>query len=309
MAGCIRTFINHRFVTFAAVTLIMAIFTGMGTAENFGIEHVVIIGCDGMSPDGVQKADTPVMDRLMQEGAYSFHARAVMPTSSSSNWASMMMGAGPEQHGITSNDWQPDRFEIAPTATGPGGIFPTIFSVIRGQRPDAVTAVFHDWDDFGRLFERDMVTKIVDGDGPDKTIEAAVEYIQEKHPLFAFIHLDHVDHAGHEYGHGTPEYYASVQEADRLIGIVVDTLKEANIYERTLLIVTSDHGGIEKGHGGSTMAEIEIPWIIVGPGVAANKAIETPIDVYDTAATVAYVLDLMPPECWIAQPVLSAFEK
>ena len=35
----------------------------------------------------------------------SIHARGVIPTVSSPNWASMIMGAGPEQHGITSNDW------------------------------------------------------------------------------------------------------------------------------------------------------------------------------------------------------------
>ena len=49
------------------------------------IEHVVIIGVDGMSPDGIQKAETPNMDKLMQNGAYTFHARDVLPSSSSQN--------------------------------------------------------------------------------------------------------------------------------------------------------------------------------------------------------------------------------
>ena len=71
-----------------------------------GVSHFVVIGCDGMSPDGVLKAKSSVMRRLMKEGAWSLHARGVMPTSSSPNWASMIMGAGPEQHGVTSNDWQ-----------------------------------------------------------------------------------------------------------------------------------------------------------------------------------------------------------
>jgi hypothetical protein len=58
-----------------------------------------------------------------------------MPTSSSPNWASMIMGAGPEQHGVTSNDWETNKFEIPALEVGPEGMFPTIFGVIRRQRP------------------------------------------------------------------------------------------------------------------------------------------------------------------------------
>ncbi len=58
-----------------------------------GIEHIVIIGVDGMSPNGIQKAYTPMMDSMVQNGAATMHARSVLPSSSSPNWASMIMGA------------------------------------------------------------------------------------------------------------------------------------------------------------------------------------------------------------------------
>ena len=72
--------------------------------------HVVIFGVDGLGAQGFRNAQAPRMDRLRCEGSSTVHARGVMPTVSSPNWASMIMGAGPEQHGITSNDWKPDRF-------------------------------------------------------------------------------------------------------------------------------------------------------------------------------------------------------
>src|ERR1043166_4879415 len=151
-----------------AVKLVTCQFQGLITVFAFAfapdafaqVKHLVVVGCDGMSPDGVLKAKSPVMHRLMKEGAWSLHARGVMPTSSSPNWASMIMGAGPEQHGVTSNDWQPDKFDITPIATGSGGIFPTIFGVLREQQPGAIMGVFHDWNDFGRLFERKAVDVI-----------------------------------------------------------------------------------------------------------------------------------------------------
>jgi len=102
-----------------------------------GAEHVVVIGVDGLNPNGIVKADTPNLDKLVKTGAHTFHARAVMPTSSSPNWASMIMGAGPEQHGVWSNEWQPWKFDRSPVAVGSGGIFPTIFGVMREQQQPA----------------------------------------------------------------------------------------------------------------------------------------------------------------------------
>ena len=270
-------------------------------------EHFVIIGCDGMSPDGVLKAKTPVMHRMMAEGSWTLQARGVMPTSSSPNWASMIMGAGPEQHGVTSNDWQTNKFEISPVVVGSGGIFPTIFSVLREQKPKSILGVFHDWNDYGRLFERAACNQIEDSVGPTNATRHAIAWFKETKPTFLFIHLDHVDHAGHHDGHGTPEYYASVEVADQLIGEILQGIKEAGVADRTLVLVTADHGGVAKGHGGATMAEIEIPWILTGPRVAKGKQIKEPVNTYDTAATVAYAFGLKQPKAWIAKPVITAF--
>jgi len=266
------------------------------------------VGVDGLSPDGILRAEAPNLKRLREQGAWTFHARGVMPTSSSPNWASMIMGAGPEQHGVTSNDWQPDKFDIAPIAVGSGGIFPTIFGVLREQQPAAVMGVFHDWNDYGRLFERKAVNVIKDTDGPTNAVREATAFWKDNQATFTFIHLDHVDHAGHEFGHGTPEYYASVVVADQLIGETIAALRAAGMWEQTILIVTADHGGKGKGHGGATMGEIEIPWIITGPGVKAGHEIKSPVSTCDTAATIAYVFKLKPPDVWIGRPVREAFK-
>ncbi len=66
-----------------------------------GIKYVVVIGIDGLSPDGLQNAVTPTIDMMIAEGASTMNARSVLPTSSSTNWMSMISGSGPEQHGVT----------------------------------------------------------------------------------------------------------------------------------------------------------------------------------------------------------------
>lgn len=273
-----------------------------------GIEHVLIIGVDGMSPRGIEQADTPALDALIRDGAHSMTARGVFPTKSSPNWASMLMGAGPEQHGVTCNEWAPILHAIAPTVRGAGGIFPSIVSVLREQRPEATLAIIHDWPGFGILFERKLVNFSVSPGDENQTTAKAVEYLKAEKPTLLVVHLDLVDHALHDKGFLSPEYLAAITKADGLIAQLLDALVEAGIRERTLVHVLADHGGRGKEHGGETMQELEIPWIIAGPGVARGRAMDTPISICDTAPTIVHALGLRCPEAWTGRPVLQAFE-
>ncbi len=269
--------------------------------------HVVMFGVDGMSPDGLRHANTPNMHRMMKDGAYTLHARSVLPTSSSPNWASMISGAGPDRHGVTSNSWERNDDGIAPVAIGDEGIFPTIFSVVRHGKPDADIAVIHDWEGFARLVETTKVNYIKHEEGPYNTVTEAARYIESKKPDLLFLHLDNVDDAGHGSGHGSAKYYAAVGLADSLLGVVIEAYKKAGIYDNTIFMVSSDHGGIGFGHGGETMAEMEIPFLISGPGIKKGYEIKGPVYQYDNAATIAYIWKLPVPSAWIGRPVKSAF--
>lgn len=303
--------VARRYLCFGVTALCAyAMMSGLSfaTAAEASAKHVIVIGVDGMSPAGIRDATTPTFTRLCEHGAWSMHARAVMPTSSSPNWASMIMGAGPEQHGVTSNDWERDKFDIAPVVRGPEGIYPTMFGVLRRAHPDCVIGVFHDWDGFGRLVERESCDTVEDADGPIDATQRAIDFWRARRPTLMFVHLDHVDHAGHAEGWGSPAYLQAVEHADRLIGQLVAAIDDAEQWDDTLLIVTADHGGVGTGHGGATMAEIEIPWIAHGAGVRTGVELTEPINTYDTAPTVLKALGVASPEYWIGRPVDAAFE-
>ena len=275
---------------------------------DLGIKHIIVIGIDGLSPDGIRQANTPVLDSLVQNGAATFEARSVLPSSSSSNWASMLMGADTEQHGITSNGWELNNHTLPPVVTAHDAHFPTIFTLFHDQRPEAHVGAIYDWDGFGRLFNPDDVDFNIDGDHEDGTTREAIAYLKEHKPDFTFIHLDHVDHAGHSEGHGTLPYYRAVEKADSLIGAIIQATKDAGIFEQTLFIVSSDHGGLGTGHGGESLAEVQIPFILYGAGVKKGYTIEETVYQYDNAATVAFAANLKTPQAWIGRPVKGAFE-
>jgi len=265
--------------------------------------HVIIVGVDGLSTDGVMKANTPTLHDMMKNGSWSLHARGVLPTTSGANWASIINGVGPEQHGVTSNDWKVGEFNFPTSVIGSGGFFPSIFQVLSDQHPEWEVASIYEWDGFGNLYDHRFVDYDAHGKDPDDTTALAQAYIKAKRPNFLFMHLDLVDHAGHSYGHGSPRYYEAVAKADALIAKIRQAAVAAGIADDTVILVTSDHGGVGKGHGGETLAELEIPWIAVGKGIKAGVELDLPINTFDTTATVAWLLGAKPPYAWLGRAV------
>ncbi|GIX49762.1 MAG: hypothetical protein KatS3mg131_3973 [Candidatus Tectimicrobiota bacterium] len=65
--------------------------------------HVLIVGLDGLRPDRVTPERMPTLWRLMQQGVHFRHHRAVFPTATRVNVASLVTGATAGTHGVVNN--------------------------------------------------------------------------------------------------------------------------------------------------------------------------------------------------------------
>ena len=141
------------------------------------------------------------------------------------------------------------------------------------------------------------------GKDPATTARYAMNYIKDKKPALANIVFDGLDHTGHSEGHDTPAYYDKLEEIDGYVGQIVQAVKDAGIEEETIIIVTADHGGIGKGHGGRTMTEMETPFIICGKHIKKGALIEDSMMQFDIASTIAAIFSLQQPQVWIGRPM------
>jgi len=91
----------------------------------------------------------------------------------------------------------------------------------------------------------------------------------------------------------------ALQYADRWIGEVVQTLKERGEWERTILIVVSDHGEAFYEHGqpthGTTLYEEQVRslWLMRVPGTDGGRVV-SPVSLLDLAPTALSALELPP---------------
>lgn len=277
------------------------------SAQPSATKHVILIGIGGVSAESFQYSNTPVINSLIKQGVISLKTRGVMPSLSAPNWATILSGAGPEQHGVTSNNWSLLNQGYEPTITDADGYFASIFTIIRKQMPKAITSMFYDWEWLGTYENKKYINKEQFVEGQVMITSVALNYFKKEKPLFTFIYYGLPDETGHIKGFNSKEYYLSINEIDTEIGKIVDVIKEEGMAQKTTIIITSDHGGTENGNAGESMLEIEVPWIISGPGIKKNVLLETPNNLANTAPTIAKILGLKTPSEWIGMPVNEVF--
>lgn len=296
------------FLALPAMALLMTLFFSHCGSDRGTAKRVFLIGIDGMGVSGFQQARTPHLDALVRMGALSLKTRSVMPSVSGPNWGSHLLGAGPEQHGITYNGWTMDNHTLDPVITDADGYFPSLFNVIRDQMPKAKTAFFYDWNALADLYNVSLIDQVEFSKGYEATLDKAVPWIIENKPDFTFLYFGHPDEVGHAHQWGSKDYIKALEDVDSALGAFFDALREAGMFKDSHFIVVSDHGGQGYGHGGLSMEEMQTPWIIAGPGIITNRLIGQPNDVMNTAATIAYLFQLEVPYAWTGRPVLGALE-
>ena len=277
-------------------------------------KHVVFIGADGWGAYSVPKADgIPNIKSLMAQGAYTLHKRSVFPTASAINWASMWNGCPTEIHSITEWNTRKPTTPLPEGVANKRGMIPTVFSLLREQYPQAVTAFVGWWDVIPDLIDTACVNHTYMVTGSEATITGAMnktcEMIKKYKPAITFVALNEPDEVGHQIGHDTPAYYDSLRVIDENVGKVIQATKEAGIYDETIFILTTDHGGVGKGHGGRSLLEYEGPFIICGKGVKNIGEFKESMMQYDIAATTAYIFNLKTPQVWTGRPMKQVFGK
>lgn len=226
--------------------------------------HIIVIGVDGAG-SWFKVADTPNFDKIFENGAITYKALSSKPTISAECWGSMLIGVGPEIHGLTNGIVSSVPYDV-------NSPFPSVFRRIKEAYPDAVLGSFCDWNPITHGIVENNIGVSHDT-APDTELTPVVcNYISENKPDFLFIHFDSVDGAGHRSGYGLPAFIQRIHEVDKLIGDVHTAVRDAGMLQDTLFVVIADHGGANdencKGsHGGWTYEEKYVTFAAAGKGI------------------------------------------
>ena len=294
-----------KFLIFAALMLLCL--SGYSRPRP---KHVIVIGVDGWSVAEFTPELMPFTASLMDGSAWTFNKRTIIPTSSGINWESLFTATPVEYHGYTKwNSTSPDFDQVY--AKGRKDI-PTIFRLLREKEPRAEMAAFYQWKTIKTLVDSTAVNDLrffeETDEGDYALVDAANAYMKEKKPRLALFYFGTVDHIGHKYGWKSEEYRACLTHMDKCIEALFKGVEEAGIGKDCVVILTTDHGGYNKSHGGQWVNDVmKTPLFLWGKGVRAGCQIDDPVIHMDVPATIAWLFGIKPLDNWTGKALKRAF--
>ena len=279
--------------------------------------NVILITIDTLRSDhvscyGDSQVETPNIDRLAGEGVRFSNAASTVPFTLPAH-SSIMTGTYPPRHGIRENvgyflgDDPPTIAQSLQAAGRETGGFVSAF--VLDSRWGIGRGFDRYFDDFDLSEFENPNLGSVQRSG-DQTIAEALRWLdarQQESPFFLWLHLydPHDPYTPPEpfasQYRGRP-YQGEVAYTDSLIGNFRSALEERAVFDRSLVILTADHGeGLgdhgEQFHGYFVYdTTIRVPLIIRFPGAAARgEVIDHPVSHIDLLPTVLETIGLPVP--------------
>lgn len=264
------------------LALLCLLLAGAASAQT---RKAVFIIVDGVPADMIERLHTPAIDEIAARGAY---ARAYTggevggysqtPTISAIGYTNLLTATWMNKHNVDGNS------DLKPNYN-----YWTIFRIAKEQPKEFRTALYSSWTDnrtvllgegkpeTGHLkidfvcdgYELDTVRfpkrekelQIFDID--EHVAREAARGIANDAPDLSWVYLWYTDDAGHFEGNGAffDEY---TLKADRQIGQIWEAVRyrEEHFGEEWMVVVTTDHGRTEDGHGhGGQSARERTTWV------------------------------------------------
>lgn len=297
------------------------------TIENDNRPNLILISIDTLRQDhvgayGYERETTPNIDQLAATGLLFRNAIAQAPWTLPSHM-SMLTGLYPSGHGVFSPQHRltKDKLTIAEllrnsgyrTVAFTGGGFVREQFGYQGfelfvQRPghaerrqaEAVLASASEWmrrspdQPFFMLFHTYQVHAPYDPP-PEHDLFASDQYaglIEVADRTYRDFNAQKEHMTAADYSYLIDKYDGNIHYTDAVIGNLFEELKRSELWERTVVILTSDHGEnfddhlqYELGHDELYSEVLRIPLVLSGPGIPAGRVTERVVESTDLMPT------------------------
>ena len=289
------------------------------------IRNIVLISIDTCRADylscyGYPRETTPHIDAFARAATRFENTISPIPITLPAH-SSMLTGTIPPFHGVHNNI----GYKLAPASqTLPeilkqnGFNTAAIISTFVLDKKFGMAQGFDTYDDTFTDAHHNMFGNERKG---DETTQVALDWLDKNkdNKSFLFLHYydPHIDYAPPEpFASKFPDslYAGEIAFTDHCIGRVIQRLKDLEMYDSTLLIITGDHGEMLGEHGEEEHtyfiyeAAIKVPLIVKVPGQKKAATVTHPVGLVDIVPTICAMLDIDIPSRIQGQDITSLLQ-
>jgi hypothetical protein len=258
----------------------------LGHAPRRRARRVVLVIIDGLRLDS--SFGLPYLDSLRRIGVDAV-ADSDFPTWSRPNHTTIVTGVPPIASGVRNNQF---GFTVALDSLMARGNAAGMHSAFVGDIAFGLARMFHH--DFQSMH-------YVPWRGG---FEKATQLLLSQDVSILVLIPGLVDEAGHHAGGASLEYRDAARLVDQQLR---DSLASLDL-SRDALIITSDHGHLDRGgHGGTERVVVEVPLIMAGAGIRPGAALGE-VNLVDVAPTAAALLGLPAPGHALGRTLIEALD-
>ncbi|MFH0914768.1 MAG: alkaline phosphatase family protein [Chloroflexota bacterium] len=236
--------------------------------------NIILIGWDGAQRNHVKESlgrgELPNLKKLISEGNL-VAIDIYRTTDTKAGWAQILTGYEPEVTGVYGNGrYQPiprgyTIFERLESFFG-SDRFVTVAVIGKKEHVDddpPLRRPYREGDriegkiitEDGKKYQlipgkpyyhtRESLDLFLNGLNEDEKVGSKALELLEQYkdkPFFFLVHFAQVDHKGHSFGENSREYNDALISADTWTGKLMEKLRQLNLYDKTLIYVTADHG-------------------------------------------------------------------
>ncbi len=212
---------------------------------------LILVSFDGWRWDYTTAEPAPNLRAFAAHGVRATELIPSFPSFTFPNHYTIVTGLYPGHHGIIANiiadPEYPERFTMSAQTSREarwwGGEPIWVTAIRQGRR---AAAMFWPGDEapidgvrptYWRPFDTNVTTT--------ERVQQVLDWLAlptEQRPSFIGLYLEEVDHAGHDFGPGSPELRTAVSHLDTALQQLLDGVTRAGVADRTTIVVVSDHG-------------------------------------------------------------------
>ncbi len=307
-----KLYVFGAFAVLSAVVAVIWIFQFLSPSPK-NIRNVLLISIDTCRADylscyGYPRQTTSNIDAFASESTVFENVISPVPKTLPAH-SSMLTGTIPPYHGVHDNiGYQLDQSNITLAEILKQNGF-TTGGIISASVMDSRLSIDQGFDTYNDQFEEERVAvgPITERIGAEAS-RFAITWLQQHKDEKFFLFLHYFDpHAAYV----PPEPFASkfadnlyageIAYTDHCIGLVLSKLKELELYDSTLIIVTADHGEMLNEHGEPShgyfiyQSAVKVPLIFRLPGKVTPRRIKGIVGLVDITPTICSLLGIEVP--------------
>jgi alkaline phosphatase D len=211
---------------------------------------VLLLLFDGWAPAMLDDVNTPTLDRMRADGAWTHHMYAAFPTISLVNQVTISTGCWPERHGIVSNvfiDPERGRYDHSQDADWLLGC-EHLHEVAerQGVRAAALGWVGRTSTTRGNLAshvsEEETFAEFPEDEDRAQQVIRLLRLDDAQRPRLILGYFKGPDLTAHYQGIDSEQTREAVRRSDAVVGSILESVKALPIRDTVTVIVTTDHG-------------------------------------------------------------------